>query len=978
MTLVYICIGLFLLASPFIAIVAIVQWIRGAKTTKSDPNYKAGYDAGYRAANQRVAERVQAGGNVTLSYLAAGEHELGLPSQQQSPSEQEPAEILTDTVVPDEDATPAPESTQRATATESWSLSTLGTDFYINSLLVVGSLLFIAGGVAFLLSDLADLVKLIGSIVITVTFYGVGFALYERSTALRPAAVSFVGTGLALVPFLGVAMSSYTAMGSSAAWFLTSVIGIAAYVFAALRLNSQIVAYLAVGFALSLATSVVSLADGAVFLYFVAVIVFSLVCSIIALRFPERLPPLFAAPIVRAGDVVTPLALVASVLGFSTLSLWQYEVLFGLAMVQYVVAYLQTKNPAMETAARVLSLVLGTLIWFDVAENTGSTAVVIGMGLLINAILQQLYSFVRMYWQSAEHHEAHTLWVGAMIGLQLVSVFFWQDSTMRHELTVLSLSVILVMSVLAAYRFRRIEFAYVAAGAQAVLPIYAASQIDWNAQAEIVQLAASTLYISVAVVVLGLVDAVRSRVSQSEQLEPFLTVVFVANLALGSLYAFQGLEAIAQAVVAGASVVLVWLAAHVYRESRALLLLAIVLPWMMFSVADATALDDKYSWVFAGSMSALVAICATVVYWFIGKPQLARESMLAVSYGMLFVSVLACLALAGEPGAFGEWAVSVSLIVSAVAMAIRILVRNETMLGMTNLVAYPLFYLIALLGAMSVLGDGWQLVALAFGVGLVWASSFVERQPGLIIVANLLTIGLVWRLFTYSDLSAPWLGLAVTIVSAALFYALSWVMLQRRDDERQVCLLGSSWAMVGVGFIFWVNIEETRTAASLLLLAGAITAAIEGRRRLDSRMMEAALYIAMLALAVIISVYFPRANSLFYAYWFAAPILAAGLVWYRAQREHFIIALGIITVMAGLYALEQGGLYSLLFLTQNIAIVIAGALARRSWLVWWGLIGAVGAVFYYLRDVPFVTLMLLGVLVVGVVIWQLRQRGSKR
>lgn len=64
----------------------------------------------------------------------------------------------------------------------------------LNGLLLLGSLLFVAAGIAFVTSGFANEIKLIGLIVIVSLFYVSDIVLYSRQKVLRPAAVAFIGT----------------------------------------------------------------------------------------------------------------------------------------------------------------------------------------------------------------------------------------------------------------------------------------------------------------------------------------------------------------------------------------------------------------------------------------------------------------------------------------------------------------------------------------------------------------------------------------------------------------------------------------------------------------------------------------------------------------------------------------------------------------------------------------------------------------
>ena len=114
----------------------------------------------------------------------------------------------------------------------------------INVTLYVASLLLVAAGALFVGTSLPAGLRFAGVCLITVFFYGAGLALHAHVPRLRPAAVAFAGTGLALVPVAGLAMYYFAVQNGPLAWLLTSVVGTVAYIAAAIRLESRVLVYL--------------------------------------------------------------------------------------------------------------------------------------------------------------------------------------------------------------------------------------------------------------------------------------------------------------------------------------------------------------------------------------------------------------------------------------------------------------------------------------------------------------------------------------------------------------------------------------------------------------------------------------------------------------------------------------------------------------------------------------------------------------
>lgn len=176
----------------------------------------------------------------------------------------------------------------------------------INTTLYVASLLLVAAAALFVGTNLSPLFRFVGVCVVTLMFYGAGFVLFAKVPRLKPAAVSFAGTGLALIPVCGLAMYNFALQDGPIAWFITSLLGLAAYVIAAIRLESRVLAYLSLTFVVSSTWSGVSVLGGALVWYFTAFIGLAVLLTALALIRPASLPSLFVGPLMHLHPLVVP------------------------------------------------------------------------------------------------------------------------------------------------------------------------------------------------------------------------------------------------------------------------------------------------------------------------------------------------------------------------------------------------------------------------------------------------------------------------------------------------------------------------------------------------------------------------------------------------------------------------------------------------------------------------------------------------
>ena len=196
----------------------------------------------------------------------------------------------------------------------------------INITLYVASLLMVAAAALFVGSSLPVAARLMGVWLGTVLFYGAGLLLHSRTMKLKPAAVAFTGTALAIIPFAGVATYNLGFPDAPAVWLATSLIGTVAYIYAAVRLRSRLVVYVSMAFLLSTAWSSVAILGAALAWYFTALIIFAALLGLIGRLLQRRgsvsiagsASNLYARVFAELGPWFAPVGLVGSlVLGLA-------------------------------------------------------------------------------------------------------------------------------------------------------------------------------------------------------------------------------------------------------------------------------------------------------------------------------------------------------------------------------------------------------------------------------------------------------------------------------------------------------------------------------------------------------------------------------------------------------------------------------------------------------------------------------------
>ncbi|MCY1551939.1 hypothetical protein D9M68_883050 [compost metagenome] len=143
-------------------------------------------------------------------------------------------------------------------------------------------------------------------------------------------------------------------------------------------------------------------------------------------------------------------------------------------------------------------------------------------------------------------------------------------------------------------------------------------------------------------------------------------------------------------------------------------------------------------------------------------------------------------------------------------------------------------------------------------------------------------------------------------------------------------------------------------------------------------MIEASVYVATFGVQRLAGLAISEVDIVFYAHWWA---LTLGLVaWWRGVGHRvvrLIVAMSLITASTGILALTGDGMYQLLFLAEHLALLVTGAFIQKRWAVWWGIIAAVLAILYFLREYTFLWLGFLGLFLIGIVVWRLMRQAEK-
>lgn len=968
-----------------IAVTFSILWFQARsssdESTDDDRGYGQGYWDGYRAFGDKVT--------ALLAQDAANETELrALVSEgrgTQQPEMQEMVGIISDDEATESDDTSttrpavvaeAPVAAQPVLTPEEIALEEeQRTLKNLNLLLYIGSFLIVAAAALFVTLVMPASVKLGSLVLVTAAFYVSGLVIYANSSRLKPAAVAFVGTGLAILPFVGFALTLLGGMSGEAAWLVTSLLGLVAYGLAAIRLQSELISYLTMAFVVSLALSAVSTLELAMVWYFIVVIGVSLVCSSVHFLWPKLVPEIFSQPVEQTGHLATPVALVASLFVMNRMELYMYEVLYGVATAHYLVVWLERKTLLYEVLVRVLAQVTLLVIALDISHfsmySDSKNQLEFGMWFLGIAVAQAVYSLVRVRRRNPESLQVEQAFLGVSLVFVILGMGWWSGVEQADRWVSLSLVVAGAISAGATLRLKQADWSYVGLAASLVLPfVVGRSVFDPKLSYEVL----AGGFTVAGLFALMVLERVRST-GRSQAVQALFTV---ATAVYALLIALSGYLSGEDATVGWTTLLTGGLFAALSYLLRATALemvgavagLASVAAWV--SAAD---VDESWRTLVVVVVTTVFAIAAAFMHH-ARQERDRRDSLTA--FGAVIFACLVFVAMGDEVVVRTATALLAAGGVVAVGLRFALGERKSNLRTIAQ-VAYIGLPAAALITSLSAGGAGWVALALAVGTLILWLCSYVEKLPAVLLAGNLVFVGTLAILWSWLDFATDWQTYGVAWLSAAVFYAAYWLMVDKGDTRRQWASLVSVWIVLGFATVASIFDGSTTwvMAAAGSLVAGAATLAVQGYIGKSQDYQEIAVYIATFGLQRMVSVLLPETNIVVYGHWWALVIGLMALWRTGSYRVRAMVALGFVTASTGIYALTGVEGYPLMFLIEHLVIVAVGAVFRQQWALWWGIVAVVVAVLYFLRGYTFLALLFLGFLLIVFVIWRLSKTGNK-
>ena len=501
----------------------------------------------------------------------------------------------------------------------------------VNVILYVASFLLVAAAVLFIGTNVPDVVKVVSAWIITFGFYAVGLFLHANIERLKPAAVAFVGTGLALLPFAGLATHLYVFHNAELSWFLTSLIGLGAFLYATLKLRSQVLAYLTLGFVFSLSVSSAEVLQAPLVWSFVVVIVVAALLNFFAYLKPKILSPVFLKPVDQSGQLAVPLAIFGSFIAGSNLELWQHGTILAVAALHYSVAALQPVNRQTYIfVARVLASLSILVFVYDYWDSWQA----VGYALTAIATLHIFASALLIKIKKLANDSAW-LWIG--MTLQVVAIIFWNNSANKDNLIAASLGLVIITSILVSLYLKRSRYASFGVGALALLQIHLGKNILVPPLENYVLALLFTVESAVMLVVRFFWCRTGERLNISASACVFYGIVAIIFV-VGEPSSWQALVFLSLAFIATA-------ASYVEKEPNFYILTNILLFIAIYAAVELLKLESTMHWLTVAWISGSVFYAARV--WFNVAKQKTEENIM-MAFGLTVLFSISFIAMFGD------------------------------------------------------------------------------------------------------------------------------------------------------------------------------------------------------------------------------------------------------------------------------------------------------------------------------------------
>ena len=884
----------------------------------------------------------------------------------------------------------------------------------LNIILYVASFLVIAGAATLLGSMVDSVVQLAILVSIGALFYIAGIVLYVFSAKLKVAAVAFTGTGLAIIPFMGVSFYLLASIPGSVSWLITSIIGLIANIVATYVLRNQVVSYFSIAFLLSLFCSLVATSGLGITWYFVVLIIISIACTLLSKRIPSIIPSVLVKPIERTGQIVTPAAVITSVFLIDTAPILLFSLVFSLASIHYFLFYLRTKNSIYEGLVRILVQISLIIIVVNIC-NFGANpfdsqlfillAKVVCVCLLVTSVLQIMYSNIKIILLANQNvYKVESAWVQAMTLFILASLLLWHliivnSSEYRGIFALICMGIIIAYSGFMAIYYKKMLPAYLAM----ILIIPMALMLFWVTMGLSEQQKLLVSFVFLIGVILLLIYYRKMKVDNilSFPIRVFLnifillyTVVMLITAVSSSGDYLQPDQDIINGLFFLGAACIIYVFSNI--ENRLIYHIASIILFVYGIETISRAVFHERLAFDGGNVSIVIEqIICLAVLGFMAYKFHKKGTFVKRNTNLICAAVLSLFPLVFLPdfARNGYTLLSVQTVaVPLVASALAFLFTCKANVYDTKL-RYLLASLSIVYGVVSTIiahavGDVMGFIVALIVTAFVFVLSRKLRIQFFDIFVSFGIVFISYEIATLINIASNQIVFVSGIISAIAFYILYWGNLRHRpsDKLRIWYFFGVTEFALLVSFISSdIYLVETGFALAMItafLTIGIIAFICGVMEKIVFFFKEIGLYIIVISIVLYLTILLPYAdiNAVYIHLLAAAPFVSAFLLQRTktARTVRAVIALAIITVGMGLEALTGYSDYQIVFLVEMIAILIVGALNNKQWVLYWGVVGVILSVLYFLKNFVWLMLLFLGVVLIAFVIWRLVKISRRR
>lgn len=854
-------------------------------------------------------------------------------------------------------------------------------------LLYFGAFLFITSiGLFVAFAEVNGTLRALLVAVVVASMYSFGYWLHGAKKKLQQVGLTFIGIGMASLPFVGLAVYYYMLDEQFGAfvWFATSLASIGLYVLSLLKLRNSFVSYMLIASIVSLFMSSVSILDAPLYYYVWTLVVLGIVLQFLSLVV-KQIPDLEDAS-AQSARLLVPLTLFASLFIVSSEGSGQLAVSLLLGALYYGLQYFQSETDKEYYALSAHALTVGAIGFgaFALSESLRDVSfALMATSLLHGALILAVRNVANVLYRRLCD-------VALITALSTIAISLVEPLNLL--LAVISM---IVLSTAVTVRTRRDDSFGLSIVFWVVLSLVLGQVYLHDSFTDMHQIYLSFGFTLPLIGLLFLRDWYKQQLSWHDTIMASIFALHV--LAFGFAFAVGEYTVLIVSAVAIVNAIVLNESLRENVWSKLAVGYSLVPSLYVVYVLN----DDYLRSLPLFTLSTVGALLVNILLALRYRIDAARWANAAGWIALPFalgIEEVGGLDLSANLQMWLYLAAGLALLTSRAIARGRLLLPKHTNLASLERersVAYEIglilttviTMLLAFVSVVSVLES--TLVIILAGVFLVAGGTVIERSPQYISITPIIVqVALLRLLEPYT--SASWLSdslmpeHAYVLTSSAVAIAMyAIISLSKHSGSPHFATLQQS--ILATTFIaplsFIIFGQSIWVMPVTLLFAVAALLHYQWRQELRNREL-----IGYLGIVAVFWLMFEAGIENIQAYTHVLAALFALYGYIRHRHSDMIGAnnywgamLGVATIPLALQALggsENSDIYGILLLLENVMFLIIGVLANNRLITRWGLYFAVASVLYQLRGLGWAMLSLLALFIIGVGAWRAFQQSD--